>query len=61
MKQKKIANIVLVLAFAGFLAAAMVITLGKPQGGWSYYENRTLAKWRSLRPRLCGTEPLLTV
>ena len=29
MKQKKIANIVLVLAFAGFLAAAMVITLGK--------------------------------
>ena len=51
MKQKKIANIVLVLAFAGFLAAAMVITLGKPQGGWSYYENRTLAQMEELTPR----------
>ena len=50
MKQKKIANIVLVLAFAGFLAAAMVITLGKPQGGWSYYENRTLAQMEELTP-----------
>lgn len=51
MKQKKIANIVLVLAFAGFLAAAMVITLGKPQGGWSYYENRTLAQMEELTPQ----------
>lgn len=51
MKQKKIANIVLVLAFAGFLAAAMVITLGKPQGGWSYYENRTLAQIEELTPQ----------
>lgn len=51
MKQKKIANIVLVLAFAGFLAAAMVITLGKPQGGWSYYENRTLAQMKELTPQ----------
>lgn len=51
MKQKKIANIVLVFAFAGFLAAAMVITLGKPQGGWSYYENRTLAQMEELTPQ----------
>lgn len=51
MKQKKIANIVLVLAFAGFLAAAMVITLEKPQGGWSYYENRTLAQMEELTPQ----------
>ena len=51
MKQKKIANIVLVLAFAGFLAAAMVITLGKPQGGWSYDENRTLAQMEELTPQ----------
>ena len=51
MKQKKIANIVLVLAFAGFLAAAMVITLGKPQGGWSYYENRTLSQMEELTPQ----------
>lgn len=51
MKQKKIANIVLVLAFAGFLTAAMVITLGKPQGGWSYYENRTLAQMEELTPQ----------
>lgn len=51
MKQKRIANIVLVLAFAGFLAAAMVITLGKPQGGWSYYENRTLAQMEELTPQ----------
>lgn len=51
MKQNKIANIVLVLTFAGFLAAAMVITLGKPQGGWSYYENRTLAKMEELTPQ----------
>ena len=51
MKQKKIANIVLVLAFAGFLAAAMVITLGKTQGGWSYYENRTLAQMEELTPQ----------
>lgn len=51
MKQKKIANIVLVLAFAGFLAVAMVITLGKPQGGWSYYENRTLAQMEELTPQ----------
>lgn len=51
MKQKRIANIVLVLAFAGFLAAAMVITLGKHQGGWSYYENRTLAQMEELTPQ----------
>ena len=41
----------LVLAFAGFLAAAMAITLGKPQGGWSYYENRTLAQMEELTPQ----------
>lgn len=61
MKQKRIANIVLVLAFAGFLAAAMVITLGKPKGAGPTMKTALWPKWRSLRPRLSGMEPLLTV
>lgn len=44
MKQKKAANILVVLCFVGFLAAALVLTMAKPQGGWSYYENRGLAR-----------------
>lgn len=44
MKQKKAANILVVLCFVGFLAAALAMTMAKPQGGWSYYENRSLAR-----------------
>lgn len=51
MRQKKIANILIVLGFAGFLITALVLTARKPQGGWSYYENRTLAQMEELTPQ----------
>ena len=44
MKQKKLANLLLVLGFLGFLALALCVTLLKPKQGWSYYENRSLAR-----------------
>lgn len=44
MKQNKIANVLVILGFVGFLALALAVTLLKPKGGWSYYENRTLAE-----------------
>lgn len=51
MRQKKIANILIVLGFAGFLITALVLTARKPQGGWSYYENRSLAQMEELTPQ----------
>lgn len=48
MRQKKAADILVILGFVLFLAAALVLTLRKPQGGWSYYENRSLAKMEEL-------------
>ena len=48
MRQKKIANILLVVCFTGFLALALAVTLLKPKEDWSYYENRTLAKLEPL-------------
>lgn len=51
MKQKKIANLLVVLGFVGFLAVALVVTARKPQGGWSYYENRTLAQMEPFSPQ----------
>ena len=46
--QKKIANRLIALSFIVFLVSASILTLRKPQGGWSYYENRSLAKMDEL-------------
>ena len=33
-----------VFGFLGFLALALAVTLVRPKSGWSYYENRNLAR-----------------
>ena len=44
MKKSKWADWLVVIGFLGFLALALVVTLVRPKSGWSYYENRNLAR-----------------
>ena len=44
MKKSKWADRLVVIGFLGFLALALVVTLARPKSGWSYYENRNLAR-----------------
>ena len=44
MKKSKWADWLVVIGFLGFLALALAVTLVRPKSGWSYYENRNLAR-----------------
>ena len=44
MKTSKWADWFILIGFLGFLALALVVTLIRPKSGWSYYENRNLAR-----------------
>ena len=44
MKKSKWADRLVVIGFLGFLALALIVTLVRPKSGWSYYENRNLAR-----------------
>lgn len=44
MKKSKWADWLVVIGFLGFLALALTVTLVRPKSGWSYYENRNLAR-----------------
>ena len=44
MKSQKFADWFVILGFLGFLALALAVTLLRPKTGWSYYENRNLAR-----------------
>ena len=54
MKKSRWADWFLVIGFVGFLALALAVTLVRPKSGWSYYENRNLA-----RPAELSVETLL--
>ena len=55
MKKSKWADWLVVIGFLGFLALALAVTLVRPKSGWSYYENRNLA-----RPAGCPPGPTCT-
>ena len=44
MKKSRWADWFLTAGFLGFLALALAVTLIRPKSGWSYYENRNLAR-----------------
>ena len=44
MKQRKWADLLFVIGFLTFLVLALAATLLRPKSGWSYYENRNLAR-----------------
>lgn len=44
MKTHKFADWFIILGFLAFLVLALVVTLVRPKTGWSYYENRNLAR-----------------
>ena len=45
MKKRKLADFLTIAGFFSFLALALVLTLIRPKGTWSYYENRGLKAW----------------
>ena len=59
MKKSKWADWLVVIGFLGFLALALAVTLVRPKSGWSYYENRNLARPAelSMETVLDGTFP----
>lgn len=59
MKKSKWADWLVVIGFLGFLALALTVTLVRPKSGWSYYENRNLARLAELSVEtvLDGTFP----
>ena len=59
MKKSKWADWLVVIGFLGFLALALAVTLVRPKSGWSYYENRNLARPAelSMETVLDGTSP----